>query len=462
MKKIICLLVIAVFLFSGCQSLFGKQQSGTRLSEEESSIITPEVLEVPTEQHESARVEEYSDIEDIQEDIKLTEEAKQESINEEKQQNGLVQENAQEAEHTNKNNIINTFSDKIPDGIFEDIQYDKYVVHKNYVLVLSKSLNIRKEPTAESEVIGKAKHYEKLKLHNEVKGQYISRYDSDSWYEISWLEENESKHGYVFSKLVELREFQFEKMKAEIIKLKEAVNNGTTAYISNYKNRNGAAPLRNGKTTDDFGIRRYQSAPAYYEPSMDSDFRYIADGALINTLEEIDGFYKITTSNFAGEYYVPSKYISFKNSIEKLEKVIVVDRKNQNEAVFEINDDKLRLISYIYATTGEKAKYKLPTDLGYYMAIEKRERFLYLDDVTKEVSGYAPYAIRFSGGTYIHGVPVEYQKEEEKLTDPGLIEYLVTIGTTPRSHKCVRNYTSHAKYLYDWAEIGKTAVIVIE
>jgi len=43
-----------------------------------------------------------------------------------------------------------------------------------------------------------------------------------------------------------------------------------------------------------------------------------------------------------------------------------------------------------------------------------------------------------------------------------MVEYSSTIGTTPRSHKCVRNYTSHAKYLWDWSEIGKTAVIVIE
>jgi len=159
---------------------------------------------------------------------------------------------------------------------------------------------------------------------------------------------------------------------------------------------------------------------------------------------------------------VPKKYITTWHSIKELTKVVVIDRKNQNEGVFEFRDGKWNLISYIFATTGEKAKYKEETSLGYFMAIQTRERFLYLDDETREISGYAPYAIRFNGGAYIHGVPVEFEILEEERVDPGIKEYLYTIGTVPRSHKCVRNYTSHAKFLYDWIEIGKSAVIVIE
>ncbi|MGL4671009.1 L,D-transpeptidase, partial [Cetobacterium sp.] len=72
-----------------------------------------------------------------------------------------------------------------------------------------------------------------------------------------------------------------------------------------------------------------------------------------------------------------------------------------------------------------------------------------------EIDGYAPYASRFSGGGYIHGVPVNLPRTE-------MIEYSQTLGTTPRSHMCVRNATSHAKYIYEWAEINKGLVIVIE
>ncbi len=182
----------------------------------------------------------------------------------------------------------------------------------------------------------------------------------------------------------------------------------------------------------------------------------------MSIISEEGDFYKIITLTFEGNYYVPKKYISFNNSIEKLKKVIVVDRNNQNEGVFELIDGKWNIISYIYATTGEDAKFKEPTSLGYYMAIQTRDRFLYLDDITKKVGGYAPYAIRFSGGAYIHGVPVDVKTELNVPVFQPMQEYLFTIGSVPRSHKCVRNYTSHAKFLYEWIEIGKSAVVVIE
>jgi lipoprotein-anchoring transpeptidase ErfK/SrfK len=182
----------------------------------------------------------------------------------------------------------------------------------------------------------------------------------------------------------------------------------------------------------------------------------------VSVIAETKTFYKIRTLSFSGEYFVPKKYVSFRASIDKLTKVIVVVRKNQNEGVFEYIDDKWNLISYIYATTGDNSKYKEPTNLGYYMAIQKVDRFLYLDDVTKKIQGYAPYGIRFNGGAYIHGVPVDLVVKNGIQVYPPTQEYLFTIGTVPRSHKCVRNYTSHAKFLYDWTEIGSTAVIVIE
>ncbi|MGL5636936.1 MAG: L,D-transpeptidase, partial [Bacteroidales bacterium] len=64
-------------------------------------------------------------------------------------------------------------------------------------------------------------------------------------------------------------------------------------------------------------------------------------------------------------------------------------------------------------------------------------------------------ANRFSGGAYIHGVPVE-------LPATALIEYSPTLGTSPRSHMCVRNATSHAKFIYDWAPVDATIIVVID
>ena len=76
-------------------------------------------------------------------------------------------------------------------------------------------------------------------------------------------------------------------------------------------------------------------------------------------------------------------------------------------------------------------------------------------DGSKETGGFAPYASRFTNGGYIHGVPVNAPRKS-------LIEYSPTLGTTPRSHMCVRNATSHAKFVYDWAPVNETIVFVFD
>jgi hypothetical protein len=295
---------------------------------------------------------------------------------------------------------------------------------------------------------------------------YVSSYNTNLWYEVTRTMDGKTIRGYVLSKLALKRNFQFQKMANAVVALKKEVDNGLTAYISNYKNSNGNPPLHYGSSYDAFGTRRYQSAPAYYAPRSSSDFRYITDGTLVTILGTSGNYYKVRTLNFAGVYYVPQWYVSRRNSIDKLTKVIVVDRKYQNEGVFEYVSGRWNLISYTYATTGENTKYKLPTDLGYYMVISKSSMFIYRDDITKLIAGYAPYVLRFSGGSYVHGVPVNipsrYIVNGQITYYPPKIEYSSVIGTFPRSHKCVRNYTSHALFLYNWSVLGKTAVIVIE
>lgn len=66
-----------------------------------------------------------------------------------------------------------------------------------------------------------------------------------------------------------------------------------------------------------------------------------------------------------------------------------------------------------------------------------------------------PYASRFTNGAYIHGVPVNAPRTS-------MIEYSWSLGTTPRSHMCVRNATSHSKFVFDWAPTERSLVVVIE
>lgn len=362
--------------------------------------------------------------------------------------------------------IVTTYSAPLPEKLVATLQYTTYFIPTSYILITAGGANIRSAPDASASIIGKAAHFEKVPVRALVRGSYVTNYLTDLWYEVEKIVGDQTIHGYVLATLGEVRTFQFGKMLAVAESLKAEVDGQTTAYISNYKNWNGLAPVHQGLAFDPYGVKRSQSAPAYLSASTSADFRYIADGTLVTILGQTDSFYKIRTLNFPGDFYVPKRYVSLQNSIDQLTKAIVIDRKNQNEGVFEYSGGHWFLVSYTFATTGELAKYKEPTDLGYYMAINKVDKFLYLDDVTREIAGYAPYGIRFGGGAYIHGVPVDLRRNVpvgQRVTYfPPMVEYSSTIGTTPRSHKCVRNYTSHAKYLWDWSEIGKTAVIVIE
>jgi hypothetical protein len=187
--------------------------------------------------------------------------------------------------------------------------------------------------------------------------------------------------------------------------------------------------------------------------------------------------------------YLPKKYVSTSNSVKELKQAIFVDVKNQNIFSLELLEDQWVVKSISFATSGKESEYKEKTVPGYYAAIQKKDQFLYLDDITKELDGYAPYAIRFNGGAYLHGFPVNFHwKTEKKLVspeefdeegiltkeavyediriggpiDPGHIEYSYTLGTIPLSHKCVRNPTSHAEFMYNWINLDQSIIIIAE
>lgn len=421
----------------------------------------PENQEVNGDSEEiDNREDRNEELEECEENIKGEYEINQDAIDEEIiEEEQAVEEVMKEDE---KYEIVEVFSTKSSLDFPTNIKYDKYPIDLSYVMVLGSRVNIRKEPTVESEILRKSARNNKVNLSKSVKGQYIEKFDSDIWYRVYWEEKGEIVYGYMLDKLGEARSFRVNEVEKLLNKLKTKVDNNQTAYIANYKNRSGSAPLCKGKSVDDYGTRRYQSAPAYMAPDYKSVFRYIPDGTLLSVLEEKDNFFKVSGLNFEGQYWVPKKYVSFKNSIEELKKVVVVDRKNQNETVFKYSEDKWSLVSYGLATTGRVGRYSRETPLGYYMVIEKRPSFLYYKDGTKKIGGYAPYAVRFSGGMYIHGIPINFRYAEGRRINPGMRETSRTIGTIPLSHGCVRNNTSHAKFLYEWLGVGESAVIVID
>ncbi len=260
--------------------------------------------------------------------------------------------------------------------------------------------------------------------------------------------------------------FQWNKIKERLALLENLQQESTRwAILQNYKNRNGEAPLirtykRDAykRIADTLGIERYQSAPLYALNDTTIPVRYGKDGGLVRYLGEEGSFIKIAPVHFGGEWLVPKKYIKqIPDTLNLFKKAIVVDRSNQNIATIEHTDKaKWTIRSMNPATTGRYAPpYAQRTPLGIFVIQEKKQKMVFLKDGSQEKGGFAPYASRFSNGGYIHGVPTN-------LPQTSLIEYSPSLGTTPRSHMCVRNATSHAKFVYDWAPIYESVVFVIE
>jgi len=410
--------------------------------------------------------------------------------------------------------IVESYETEWPELITYDIRYDKYSVFPNYVVNISYTKRkIYKKPSTKVEYYGKLSYGQKLQVIAKIKVE-----DDEMWYAVVYEYEDEAVIGYIEADKVSKRELQLEKMNEYLQNVNTFHEVGHIVYVQNYRYENGyPSVMPNGSYYDDFGYRRGQSIDGYFDSSMEGGFRYIPDGMLgiveqvieetkavedtividekglftdieayseyldideeepENADDEEDAVakyneetevkaVKLYIPSFDASVWVESKYLNEdEDAPDVLNQAIIVDRENQNIAVFEY-DDGWKVISINYSSTGKVGQYSLPTPLGYYMAIEKKPKFDYVEDGTTTIVGFAPYAIRFSAGGYLHGVPMSYSFDQygNKQSPSGYVEYLQSIGTVPKSHMCVRNYTSHAKFMYDWVDIGNCTVIVIE
>lgn len=262
------------------------------------------------------------------------------------------------------------------------------------------------------------------------------------------------------------RVFQWDKIKERLAHLENVqLVHDKWGILQNYKNGNGEASLikewkRNEykRVADMHGVERYQSVPLFSLKDTITGERYGRDGALVKIMKQdtTSNFIKIETTEYDGEWLVPQKYVKIISDTINFTHAIFVDRKNENIATLEKSGDKWIVRSMNPATTGlHRPPYQQETPLGMFVIQEKKSKMFFLVDGTTRNGGFAPYANRFTNGGYIHGVPVNAPRT-------ALIEYSASLGTTPRSHMCVRNATSHAKFVYDNFPTLATVVFVIE
>lgn len=263
-----------------------------------------------------------------------------------------------------------------------------------------------------------------------------------------------------------VRQFQWNKIKEHLAYIENFQReHNDYAVVQNYKNKNGEAPtvgnyVRNAykRVSDTLGVERYQSAPLYAVGKTDIPNTYGRDGSLVKLLSSdtlkmvrIKGL-----SNFEGEWDIPKRYIKSIGDTATFYHAVVVDVTNQNICALERTKDGWFIRSMNPATTGlHKPPYAMETPVGIYVVQEQKSKMFYFGDGTKVIEGFAPWASRFTNGAYIHGVPVNNPKGK-------IIEYSASLGTTPRSHMCVRNASSHAKFIYDWVKPYTSLIIVID
>ena len=262
-----------------------------------------------------------------------------------------------------------------------------------------------------------------------------------------------------------VRFFQWDKIREQLrIVDSMQMDRPLWGVLQNKNNVNGEAPLvvqweRNEykRVADMYGVERYQSVPLY--TVADSvPTRYGRDGFPVKVIrsDSTDKMMTIETVDFPGRWLVPKKYVKVTSDTVRYNKVAMVDRTMQTIAMMERVGDRWLVRSMNPATTGaHHPPYQQPTPLGIFVMQEKKAKMLYTHDGSSEIAGYAPWASRFSNGGYIHGVPLN-------SVNASTIEFSSTLGTIPRSHMCVRNATSHAKFVYDWTQALNALVIVIE
>ncbi len=261
------------------------------------------------------------------------------------------------------------------------------------------------------------------------------------------------------------REFQWDKIRKKLIFLDSIQENAISwAILQNYKNFNGEAKtVKNFRrndynwVSDSLGVERYQSAPLYSLSDSIIPLLYGRDGSLVKLTGTDGNFIKIKTLHFEGEWKVPKRYVKTLDDSITFKKTIFVDRTNQNIATLEKIDSIWFVRSMVKATTGlHKPPYQHETPLGIFVVQQKKYKMIYNDDGSSERAGFAPYASRFSSGAHLHGVPVNGP------IDSKIVESSPSLGTTPRSHMCVRTISSHAEFIYKWGKIDNAIVFVFD
>ena len=265
-------------------------------------------------------------------------------------------------------------------------------------------------------------------------------------------DDNVSKRGFYWDKMIN---------KIEIVNdfITKAINANEQLYIiTEY------APLSRDKPSkkDKFGNKNNQSIIGYTNSKKEGEIINIPDQTIFRIIGEENNMLKIETPFYGGPYFIEKKEDTYKK-IENIEgevnKFVAIDPSSQTEVLFQRNPEteKYEVVTYSYVTTGKDGWGSYETPHGAFLIAFTRPYMTFTrharegdktlpgrSDLT--IGGSAKYAVRFSGGGYMHGIPVGLNFKGSTLST-GTAQ---KIGTYKDSHKCVRHFDDQIEFIVKW------------
>ncbi|WP_295724145.1 L,D-transpeptidase [uncultured Leptotrichia sp.] len=265
-------------------------------------------------------------------------------------------------------------------------------------------------------------------------------------------DDNVSRRGFYWDKMIS---------KIEIVNdfIVKAIKSNQQLYIvTEY------APLSRDKPSkkDKFGNKNNQSIVGYTNSKKEGEIINIPDQTIFRIIGEENNMLKIETPFYGGPYFIEKTggtYQKVENIKEEVNKFVAIDPSSQTEVLFQRipETQKYEVVTYSYVTTGRDGSSSYETPHGAFLIAFTRPYMTFTrharegdktlpgrSDLT--IGGSAKYAVRFSGGGYMHGIPVGLNFKGSTLST-GTAQ---KIGTYKDSHKCVRHFDDQIEFIVKW------------
>lgn len=290
------------------------------------------------------------------------------------------------------------------------------------------------------------------KVNKDKNGKVIAENPATVKGFIAGGEDNVSRRGFYWDKMIS---------KIEIVNdfITKATKANEQLYIvTEY------APLSRDKPSkkDKFGNKNNQSIIGYTNSKKEGEIINIPDQTIFRIIGEENNMLKIETPFYGGPYFIEKKedtYKKIENIKGEVNKFVAIDPSSQTEVLFQRNPEteKYEVVTYSYVTTGKDGWGSYETPHGAFLIAFTRPYMTFTrharegdktlpgrSDLT--IGGSAKYAVRFSGGGYMHGIPVGLNFKGSTLST-GTAQ---KIGTYKDSHKCVRHFDDQIEFIVKW------------